>query len=244
MEGKEQRFGPICSVIFAHSTTVTSCGAINSLHDSMMPLTGLVLLFNMVTGEVIFGGLGSGLIGFLYYAILAMFLIGLMIGRTPEIFGRKLQPKEMILTVIALVIPSIIQLILGAIAISTRTGLSSLGNAGPHGLSEILYAFASPMGNNGSAFAGLNANTIFYNLTTGFAMLVGRFVTLLPAIAIAGLLSPKKYIPQHVRFPTTGLIFVMMLVFVVIIVGALTFFPFFTMGPILEHLLLLKGYTF
>jgi len=238
MEGKEVRFGILNSVLFGQSTTVTSCGAVNAMHDSFMPITGLVLMFNMMIGEVIFGGVGSGLVGMILYAILTMFLVGLMIGRTPEIFGKKLEPYEMIMAVIALILPSIVQLIFGAIASTHNIGLSSLNNAGPHGLSEIIYAFASGAGNNGSAFAGLNANTPFYNLTIAFAMLVGRFGTLLPSLAIAGSLIKKRFVPDEAKFPTASPLFVVMLVSVVIIVGALTFFPVMVLGPILEKLLM------
>lgn len=244
MEGKEVRFGILNSVLFGQSTTVTSCGAVNAMHDSFMPLTGLVLMFNMMVGEVIFGGVGSGLVGMLLYAILTMFLVGLMIGRTPEIFGKKLEPFEMIMAVIALILPSIIQLSFGAIASTHHLGLSSLNNTGAHGLSEIIYAFASGAGNNGSAFAGLNANTIFYNLTIAFAMLVGRFATLIPSLAIAGSLINKRFVPDEAKFPTASPLFVVMLVSVVIVVGALTFFPALVLGPILEHLLMLSGGLF
>lgn len=238
MEGKEVRFGILNSVLFGQSTTVTSCGAVNAMHDSMMPITGLVMMFNMMVGEVIFGGVGSGLVGMILYAILTMFLVGLMIGRTPEIFGKKLEPYEMIMAVIALVLPSVIQLIFGAIASTHNIGLSSLNNAGPHGLSEIIYAFASGAGNNGSAFAGLNANTPFYNLTIAFAMIVGRFGTLIPSLAIAGSLIKKRFVPDEAKFPTASPLFVVMLVSVVIVVGALTFFPVMVLGPILEKLLM------
>lgn len=244
MEGKEVRFGILNSVLFGQSTTVTSCGAVNAMHDSMMPITGLVYMFNMMIGEVIFGGVGSGLVGMILYAILTMFLVGLMIGRTPEIFGKKLEPFEMIMAVIALILPSIIQLIFGAIASTHSIGLSSLNNAGPHGLSEIIYAFASGAGNNGSAFAGLNANTPFYNLTIAFAMLVGRFGTLIPSLAIAGSLIKKRFIPDEAKFPTASPLFVVMLVSVVIVVGALTFFPVIVLGPILEKLLMSAGGLF
>lgn len=244
MEGKEVRFGILNSVLFGQSTTVTSCGAINAMHDSFMPLTGLVCMFNMMVGEVIFGGVGSGLVGMILYAILTMFLVGLMIGRTPEIFGKKLEPYEMIMAVIALVLPSVVQLVLGAIASTHSFGLSSLNNAGPHGLSEIIYAFASGAGNNGSAFAGLNANTPFYNLTIAFAMLVGRFATIIPSLAIAGALISKRFVPDESKFPTASPLFVVMLVSVVIIVGALTFFPVMVLGPILEKLLISAGGLF
>lgn len=238
MEGKEVRFGILNSVLFGQSTTVTSCGAVNAMHDSMMPITGLIFMFNIMIGEVIFGGVGSGLVGIILYAILTMFLVGLMIGRTPEIFGKKLEPYEMVMAVIALILPSIVQLIFGAIASTHDIGLSSLNNAGPHGLSEILYAFASGAGNNGSAFAGLNANTPFYNLTIAFAMLIGRFGTLIPSLAIAGSLIKKRFVPDEAKFPTASPLFVVMLVSVVIIVGALTFFPVLVLGPILEKLLM------
>lgn len=244
MEGKEVRFGILNSVLFGHSTTVTSCGAVNAMHDSMMPLTGLVFMFNMMVGEVIFGGVGSGLVGMILYAILTMFLVGLMIGRTPEIFGKKLEPYEMVMAVIALILPSVVQLTFGAIAATHGFGLSSLNNAGPHGLSEIIYAFASGAGNNGSAFAGLNANTPFYNLSIAFAMLIGRFGTLIPSLAIAGSLIQKRFVPDEAKFPTASPLFVVMLVSVVIIVGALTFFPVMVLGPILEKLLLSAGGLF
>jgi len=245
MEGKEVRSGIINSVLFAQSTTVTSCGAVNSMHDSMMPVSGLILMFNMAIGEVIFGGVGTGLIGMLSYAILTMFLAGLMIGRTPELMGKKLELFEMVMSLIVILSPAILLLLLSSIAISIQTGLSSLSNSGPHGLSEIIYAFASTSGNNGSAFAGLNANTIFYNLTTSLAMLIGRFSTIIPALAIAGSLANKKIVPSSVAtFPTTGLLFIFMLIGVIIVVGALTFFPVFTLGPLLEHLLMITGKTF
>ena len=244
MEGKEVRFGILNSVVFGQSTTATSCGAVNAMHDSLMPITGMIMMFNIMIGEVIFGGVGTGLIGLLIYAILTMFLVGLMIGRTPEIFGKKLEPYEMIMAVIVLISPCIVKLILSSVAVSTHVGLSSLNNAGSHGLSEIIYAFASGVGNNGSAFAGLSANTAFYNLTIVLAMLVGRFATIIPALAIAGSLIKKKSVPEEVRFPTASLLFVAMLVSVVIVVGALTFFPVLVMGPILEHLLLQAGQIF
>jgi K+-transporting ATPase ATPase A chain len=201
-------------------------------------------MFNMMIGEVIFGGVGSGFVGIILYAILTMFLVGLMIGRTPELFGKKLEPYEMIMAVIALILPSAIQLTFGAISVTHGFGLSSLNNAGPHGLSEIIYAFASGAGNNGSAFAGLNANTPFYNLSIALTMLVGRFATLIPSLAIAGSLIQKRFVPDEAKFPTASPIFVVMLVCVVIIVGALTFFPVMVLGPILEKLLLSAGGLF
>jgi potassium-transporting ATPase potassium-binding subunit len=245
LEGKEVRFGIIPSVLFAQSTTVTSDGGVDSMHDSMMPLTGLVLLFNMSVGEVIFGGVGVGLIGIIFYAIMTMFIAGLMIGRTPELFGKKLEPFEMIMAVIGLLAPAVIVLVLAGIAIVLPIGLSSLNNAGPHGLSEILYAFASAGGNNGSAFAGLNTNTVFYNLSMALGMIVGRFATILPALAIAGSMAQKKIVPaSSATLPVASPLFVIMLVGTVIIVGALTFFPVFVLGPILEQLLMQAGMTF
>jgi len=245
MEGKEARFGITNSVIFAQSTTVTSCGAVNNMHDSLTPLSGLVLMFNMAIGEVVFGGVGTGLIGMLSYAVLTMFLAGLMIGRTPELYGKKLELREMVMAVVIILSPAVLLLILSCIAVSTQAGLSGLSNKGPHGLSQIIYAFASTSGNNGSAFAGLNADTIFYNLSTALAMLVGRFATIIPALAIAGSLASKKTVPENIAtFPTASPLFVAMLVTVVVITGALTFFPVFTLGPLLEHLLMAIGRTF
>ncbi len=243
LEGKEVRLGVTPSVLWGVSTTDVSNGGVNSMHDSVMPLTGLVYMFNICTGEVIFGGLGVGLIGMLFYVILTMFIAGLMIGRTPEFLGKKLGPPEMILSVIPIVLPHVAILALAAIAISTTVGLSSLANPSAHGLSEILYAYLSTVGNNGSAFAGLSANTLFYNLTGGLAMLIGRFGTIIPAIALAGLLAQKGKVPMtSASFPTTGPLFIIIVVAVVILLGALTFFPVFTLGPILDHLFLQGGH--
>ena len=235
LEGKEVRLGTLASSVFANSTTATSTGAVNAMHDSFMPLSGLVLIFNMAIGEVIFGGVGTGFIGMLMYAILTMFLIGLMIGRSPEIYGKKLEPYEMIMVSIALILPAVMQLIFSAIAATNHTGVASLGNSGPHGISEILYAYASGIGNNGSAFAGLNADNPFYNLTIGLAMLIGRLTLLIPSLAIAGSLIEKKFIPMTSRFPTANFIFVIILAGMVLLFGALTFFPVWVAGPILEH---------
>jgi len=242
IEGKEMRVGVAKSVLWGVATTAVANGGVNSMHDSVMPLTGLVYIFNMGIGEVIFGGVGVGLIGMLFYVIMTMFIAGLMIGRTPEYLGKKLGPYEMIWASIAVLLPPAAILIFSGIAISFPEGLSSLNNPSSHGLSEIIYAYASAVGNNGSAFAGLNANTIFYNLTTGFAMLVGRFSTILPALAIAGALAKKgTVLADAATFPSTNTLFIILLVSVVIIVGALTFFPVFSLGPILEHLLLHGG---
>ncbi len=241
MEGKEMRFGVFHSVIWAVATTATSNGSVNSMHDSFMPLAGLVCMFNMGIGEVAFGGVGVGLISMIFYIILTMFLAGLMIGRTPEFLGKKLGPFEMVMAMIALLAPIVALLIIAGIAIAVPEGLASLNNTGAHGLSEILYAASSACGNNGSAFAGLNADTRFYNILLGIGMLVGRFATILPALALAGSLAEKKLIPTtQATFPTTGALFAIMVAAVVIIMGALTFFPFYSLGPILEHLVLYR----
>lgn len=244
MEGKEVRFGQLSSVVFAHSTTATSCGAVNCMHDSLMPLTSLILMFNIAAGEVIFGGVGTGLTGMIIYAIITMFLVGLMIGRTPELFGKKLEPYEMIMATAVLLTSSVTQLIFSAAAVSNTFGVSCINNAGPHGLSEILYAFLSAAGNNGSAFAGLNTNTVFYNIATAFAMAAGRLAVIVPPLAIAGALIKKRKVPDKVRFPTASPLFAVMLISVVFIVGALTFFPVFALGPFLEHLLIQTGRIF
>jgi len=245
MQGKETRFGVVNSVFWGQSTTCTSNGSVNAMHDSKMPLTGLVYMFNMGIGEVIFGGVGVGLIGMLFYVILTMFIAGLMIGRTPEFLGKKLGPYEMIMAVIGVLLPPVTLLIGSAIAILSPAARASIANPSAHGLSEILYAYLSAAGNNGSAFAGLNANTVFYNLTLGLAMLVGRFATIIPGLAIAGSLANKKTVPTSIAtFPTTSILFVGMVVTVVIIVGALTYFPIFTLGPFLEHLQLFGGKLF
>ncbi len=245
LEGKELSFGVAESILWGVPTTAVSNGGVNSMHDSTMPLTGLVYMFNLGIGEVIFGGLGVGLIGMLFYVILTMFIAGLMIGRTPEFLGKKLGPYEMVMAVIALIVPAAMILVFSGIAISLPQGLNGLNNPSAHGLSEILYAYASAFANNGSAFAGLGANTIFYNLTLGLAMLIGRFIVILPAIAIAGALASKGRVPTDASsFPSTNVLFVIMLVSVVVIVGALTFFPVFSLGPILEQLFLQGGLTF
>lgn len=242
LEGKEIRFGVGPSVLWGVATTDVSNGGVNSMHDSVMPLTGLVYMFNLCTNEVIYGGLGVGLLGMLFYVILTMFIAGLMIGRTPEFLGKKLGPQEMVIAVIPIVLPHVAILSMAAIAISTPMGLSGLNNPSAHGLSEILYAFLSYVGNNGSAFAGLSANTVFYNLSGGLGMLIGRFATIIPAIALAGFLAQKGKVPMtSASFPTTGPLFIGLVVAVVILIGALTFFPVFTLGPILDHLFLQGG---
>jgi len=245
MEGKETRIGMLWSGVWSETTTVTSNGSVNSMHDSFMPVAGMIQMFNIGIGEVIFGGVGVGLIGFLFYVILAMFVVGLMIGRTPEFMGKKFGPYEMGMSLVALLLPMCTAVILAAIAISVKPGLAGQGNPSAHGLSEILYAYFSAVGNNGSAFAGLNANTLFYNNTLSIALLVGRFATVLPAIAIAGSLAHKKIVPDSAAtFPTGGIMFVTVVAGVIIIMGALTFFPVFALGPVLEHLFVQQSLTF
>jgi len=242
MEGKEVRFGVFDSVLFATVTTDASCGAVNSMHDSYTPLGGFVLLLNIQLGEVVFGGVGAGLYGILVFVILAVFLAGLMVGRTPEYLGKKIESYDVKLCVIAIL--ALIFDILGftAWAVVSSWGLEGLNNTGPHGLSEILYAFSSAAGNNGSAFAGLDSNTYWFNTTIGLAMLVGRFVFLIPVLALAGHLAKKKYVPATGgSFPVSGILFVVLLVGTVLIVGALTFFPVLSLGPILEHFMMIHS---
>jgi K+-transporting ATPase ATPase A chain len=242
MEGKEVRFGATNSALFATVTTDASCGAVNAMHDSFTPLGGLVPLFNIQLGEVVFGGVGAGLYGILVMAILSVFIAGLMVGRTPEYLGKKIETREVKLAMLyALVFPLIILSLSGWAAVEPY-GTSALGNAGPHGLTEILYAFTSVAGNNGSAFGGLNGNTLFYNVVLGLGMLAGRFWMMIPALALAGALAGKKVSPPGPgTFPTNGALFVVLLVGVVVIVGALTFFPALCLSPVVEHFLALNG---
>src|SRR5713226_361974 len=242
MEGKEVRFGATNSALFATVTTDASCGAVNAMHDSFTPLGGLVPLFNIQLGEVVFGGVGAGLYGILVMAILSVFIAGLMVGRTPEYLGKKIETREVKLAMLyALVFPLII-LSLSGWAAAEPYGTSALGNTGPHGLTEILYAFTSVAGNNGSAFAGLNGNTLFYNIVLGLGMLAGRFWMMIPALALAGALAGKKVSPPGPgTFPTNGALFVVLLVGVVVIVGALTFFPALCLSPVVEHFLASNG---
>ena len=237
MEGKEVRYGIVDSALWATVTTDTSCGAVNSMHDSYTPLGGLVPLVNMQIGEIIFGGVGSGLYGMLVMAILSVFIAGLMVGRTPEYLGKKIESREMKLAMLfILIFPAVILLPTG-IAVVTKPGLAGIANPGPHGLTEILYAYTQGAANNGSAFAGLSANSLFYNFTLAFVMLFGRFMMKIPILAIAGSLAAKKTVPSSAgTFPTDGPIFVVLLVGVIIIVAALTFFPADALGPIVEHL--------
>ena len=245
LEGKEMRFGVAASALFATVTTDASCGAVNAAHDSFTALGGLVPLVNIQLGEVIFGGVGAGLYGMLVFVILSVFIAGLMVGRTPEYLGKKIEAREMKLAMLyVLIFPAVI-LGFSAWAVVSPLGLSALSNAGPHGLSEILYAFTSGAGNNGSAFAGLNANTPFWNVTLAVVMLAGRFLMLIPALAIAGSMVGKKVVPAGPgTFPTEGALFTFLLISVVIIVGALTFFPALSLGPIVEHFLAASGKVF
>ena len=236
LEGKETRFGLSASALFATVTTDASCGAVNAMHDSFTPLGGLVPLMNIQLGEVIFGGVGAGMYGMLIFVVLTVFIAGLMVGRTPEYLGKKIEAREMKLAMLYVLIFPLLILGLAAWAAVVSYATSSLGNAGPHGLSELLYAFSSGAGNNGSAFAGLNANTPFFNLALGADMLAGRFLMIIPALALAGSMVDKKVTPAGLgTFPTNGSLFVGLLVSVVIIVGALTFFPALSLGPIVEH---------
>jgi K+-transporting ATPase ATPase A chain len=245
MEGKETRFGIANSVLFSVVTTDASCGAVNAMHDSLSPLSGMVSMFNMMLGEIIFGGVGSGLYGIIIFIILTVFIAGLMVGRTPEYLGKKVEAFEMKMAILAVLAPSIVIKLFSAIACSVPVGLSSLNNAGPHGLSEILYAFSSAAGNNGSAFAGLNANNVFYNLMIGFGMLIGRFGVIVPVMAIAGSMAKKKITPVSLgTFKTDNWLFVLLLIAIILIVGGLTFFPPLALGPIVEHLLMNLGVTF
>jgi len=245
MEGKEVRFGVANSALWATVTTDTSCGAVNSMHDSFTPLGGLVPLVNIQLGEVIFGGVGSGLYGMLVMVILTVFIAGLMVGRTPEYLGKKIEAREMKLAMLYVLIFPLLILGLTAWAAVAPYGVSSLNNAGPHGLSEMIYAYSSQAGNNGSAFAGLSGNTKFWNVTGGLDMLVGRFLMIVPALAIAGAMIGKKVVPAGPgTFPTTGATFTVLLVAVILIVGALTFFPALSLGPVLEHFAALHGKVF
>ena len=256
MEGKETRFGISGSALFATVTTDASCGAVNSMHDSYTPIGGLVPLFNLQTDEVIFGGVGAGLYGMLLYAIMGVFIAGLMVGRTPEYIGKKIQQKEVKMALFAILATSFLILVFSGISIvipfakggywnPAGPAIANLNNAGPHGLSEMLYAYTSASENNGSAFAGITVNTPWYDLTLGLAMLFGRFLFMIPALAAAGSLASKKAVPTSAgTLPTHGPLFVGLLVATVIVVGALTFFPALALGPIVEHFLMHQGKLF
>ncbi len=245
LEGKEMRFGIVNSVLFSTITTGVSCGAVNAMHSSLSPLAGMVAMINIMLGEIIFGGVGSGMYGMLIFVIITVFIAGLMVGRTPEYLGKKIEALEIKMAVIAILIQSAAILILTAAASVLNPGLSSVANPGPHGFSEILYAFSSAAGNNGSAFAGLNANTPFYNILTGLAMLVGRYGVIIPVMVIAGSLVGKNISPSGAgTFMTNNFIFAVLLTGVILIVGALTFFPALCLGPIAEHILMKQGILF
>ena len=245
MEGKEVRFGIANSALFTTITTDASCGAVNNAHDSLTPIGGMVPLINIMLGEIVFGGVGSGLYGMVVFVILSVFIAGLMVGRTPEYLGKKIEAFDVKMAVLSILVSSLTILIFAAVAIVTKSGLAGISNPGPHGLSQILYAYTSGTGNNGSAFGGINANTLWFNSTIGIAMLLGRFFTVIPILAIAGNLAAKKHVPESLgTFPVTGPLFTVLLVSVILIVGALTFFPSLSLGPILEHLLMNAGSTF
>src|SRR5580698_10150140 len=246
MEGKEVRFGIANSALFATATTDASCGAVNAMHDSFTPLGGMVPMVNILLGEIVFGGVGAGMYGMLIFVILSVFIAGLMVGRTPEYLGKKIEAYDVQMSMLYLLIFPLIILGFSAISVLAPSfGLSSLANHGPHGLSEILYAYTSAAGNNGSAFAGLNANTHWYNVTLGIAMLAGRFLMIVPMLAVAGNLVTKKIAPASLgTFPVTSTLFTVLLISTILILGALTFFPALSLGPILEHLLLHAGKTF
>lgn len=245
MEGKELRFGVTNSVLWSTLTTLASNGSVNAMHSSLSPLTGGVAMLNIMLGEIIFGGVGSGLYGMILFIILTVFLSGLMVGRTPEYLGKKIEAKDIQMAILAILAPSAVILIGAGISVVLPIALSSLASKGPHGLSEILYAFTSAAGNNGSAFAGLNANTVFYNVILGVAMLVGRFAVIIPTLIIAGNLARKKIAPVSFgTFTTDNWLFVALLIGVILIVSALTFFPALALGPIIEHFLMLSGKTF
>jgi K+-transporting ATPase ATPase A chain len=245
MEGKEVRFGIANTALWATVTTDASCGAINGWHDSFTPIGGMVPLANIMLSEVVFGGVGAGMYGILIYIVLSVFIAGLMVGRTPEYLGKKIEAYDVKMAMlVTLIFPTVI-LVFAAISTVSSFGTSSILNPGPHGLSEILYAFVSQAGNNGSAFAGLTTNTLWYNTSGAATMLVGRFLMIIPMLAIAGNLAKKKYVPPSLgTFPVTTPLFSVLLIGVILIVGALTFFPALSLGPVLEHLLMAAGKTF
>jgi potassium-transporting ATPase potassium-binding subunit len=245
MEGKEVRFGIANSALFTTVTTDASCGAINGWHDSYMPLGGMVPLVNMMLSEVIFGGVGSGLYGMLIYVVLTVFIAGLMVGRTPEYLGKKIEAYDVKMAMLVVLVFPLVILVFTALSSVNGFGTSGIGNPGPHGFTEILYSFVSTAANNGSSFGGLTVNTLWYDVTTGLTMLAGRFLMIIPMLAIAGNLAGKKYVPPSLgTFPVTTPLFTVLLISVILIVGALTFFPALSLGPILEHLFMVAGKTF
>ncbi len=245
MEGKEVRFGIANSALFTTVTTDASCGAVNGMHDSFTPLGGMVPLINIMLGEVVFGGVGAGLYGIFVFVVLAVFIAGLMVGRTPEYLGKKIESYDVKMAMLAVLILTLTILVFSAVSVVKQYGTAGISNPGPHGLSQVLYAYVSSTGNNGSAFAGLNANTMWYNTTTAVAQLLGRYFMIIPVLAIAGSLAKKKIVPESAgTFPVTGGLFAGLLVSTILIVGALTFFPALSLGPILEHLLMNAGKVF
>jgi K+-transporting ATPase ATPase A chain len=245
MEGKEVRFGIVASALFAVITTAASCGAVNAMHDSFTALGGMIPLINIQLGEIIIGGVGAGMYGMLLFVILAIFVAGLMVGRTPEYVGKKIEAKEVKMAMLAILILPLMILGWTAVAAVNPQATSQLNNPGPHGFSEMLYLYTSSTGNNGSAFAGISANTVFYNITGAVAMFIGRFWMIIPAMAIAGSLAEKKSVPPSAgTFPTTGGLFIGLVVGVIVIVGGLTFFPALALGPIVEHLAMTAGTLF
>jgi len=245
MEGKETRFGIFDSVLFSTITTSASCGAVNAMHSSLSPISGGIAMINMMLGEIIFGGVGAGLYGMLLFVLLTVFIAGLMVGRTPEYLGKKIEAQEIQMVIIAILSPCAVILVGTAISVIHPLGLNSLLSQGPHGFSEILYAFTSAAANNGSAFAGLNANTPYFNIMLAIAMFLGRFAIIVPILAVAGSLGRKKYsAPSSGTFQTDTTLFALLLIGIIIIVGALTFLPALSLGPIIEHLLMIKGQTF
>jgi len=242
MEGKEVRFGIVGSALFAVITTAASCGAVNAMHDSFTALGGMIPLINIQLGEIIVGGVGSGLYGMLIFVIISIFVAGLMVGRTPEYVGKKIESREVKMAMLAILVLPLMYLGWTAVGVVYPPAVASMANAGPHGFTEVLYAYTSATGNNGSAFAGLSGNTFFYNLTLASAMFVGRFFMMVPAMAIAGSLAGKKSIPPSAgTLPTTGGLFVGLVVGVILIIGGLTFFPALALGPIVEHLAMTAG---
>jgi K+-transporting ATPase ATPase A chain len=245
MEGKEMRFGITNSILWSTATTSASSGSVNAMHDSLSPIAGMIALINIMLGEIIFGGVGAGLYGMIIFIIITVFIAGLMVGRTPEYLGKKIEAFEVQMAIIAILVPNLVIQLFSAWASVSSYGLSSLNNAGPHGLSEILYAYSSAAGNNGSAFAGLNANTVFYNLTLGFGMLIGRFGIIIPVLAIAGTMAKKKITPLSAgTFRTDNWLFICLLIAVILIVGGLTHFPALSLGPVMEHLQMNSGMTY
>jgi len=245
MEGKEVRFGIANSALFATVTTDTSCGAVNTMHDSLTPLGGMIPLVNILLGEVVFGGVGSGLYGMIVFVIITVFLAGLMVGRTPEYLGKKIEAYDVKMAMLSILIFPITVLCFTAIATVSGVGVAGITNRGPHGFTQILYAYTSAAGNNGSGFAGISANSHWYNITLGVAMILGRFFSVIPVLALAGNLARKKAVPESAgTFPVTTPLFSLLLTATVLIVGALTFFPALSLGPVLEHLLMNAGKVF